>query len=95
MRERYPKRLSVLLESSRQRLSGLLEVSDIEAGLQTVGWLRPGIDGESAAKAAAARQVEVIPSVGTIVAARHKKDYSWDSQRLVPVKSGEVSGNLR
>jgi GntR family transcriptional regulator/MocR family aminotransferase len=61
MREVYSERLSVLLESSRQRLSGLLEVSDIEAGLQTVGWLRPGIDGESAAKAAAARQVEVIP----------------------------------
>lgn len=32
-----------------------------EAGLQTVGWLREGIDGESATRAAAARGVEVFP----------------------------------
>lgn len=61
MREVYSERLSVLLESARQRLSGLLEVSNIEAGLQTVGWLGAGIDDEAAARAAAARQVEVIP----------------------------------
>jgi GntR family transcriptional regulator/MocR family aminotransferase len=61
MREVYSERLSVLLESARQRLSGLLEVSNIEAGLQTVGWLSAGIDDEKAAQAAAARQVEVIP----------------------------------
>lgn len=61
MREVYSERLSVLLESARQRLSGLLEVSNIEAGLQTVGWLSADIDDEKAAQAAAARQVEVIP----------------------------------
>ena len=61
MREVYSERLSVFLENARQRLSGLLEVSNIEAGLQTVGWLGDGIDDETAAKAAAARQVEVIP----------------------------------
>jgi GntR family transcriptional regulator / MocR family aminotransferase len=61
MREVYSERLSVFLENVRQRLAGLLEVSDIEAGLQTVGWLGDGIDDETAAKAAAARQVEVIP----------------------------------
>jgi GntR family transcriptional regulator/MocR family aminotransferase len=61
MREVYSERLSVFLENARQRLSGLLEVSNIEAGLQTVGWLGDGIDDATAAKAAAARQVEVIP----------------------------------
>jgi GntR family transcriptional regulator/MocR family aminotransferase len=61
MREVYAEQLSVLLESARQRLTGLLEISSIEAGLQTVGWLRDGMDGEAAAKAAAARDVEVIP----------------------------------
>jgi GntR family transcriptional regulator/MocR family aminotransferase len=61
MREVYAERLSVLLKSAREKLSGLLEISEIEAGLQTVGWLRKGISGESATKAAAARGVEVFP----------------------------------
>ncbi len=61
MRSVYAERLTVLHESARQQLGGLLEISDIEAGLQTVGWLRNGIDGEWAAQAAAAREVEVVP----------------------------------
>lgn len=61
MREVYAERLSVLLESARQRLAGLLEISNIEAGLQTVGWLRGAMDGEAAATAAAKRDVEVTP----------------------------------
>ena len=61
MREVYAERLSVLLESAREELVGLLAISEIEAGLQTVGWLCEGIGGESAAKAAAARGVEVFP----------------------------------
>ena len=51
----------MLLESARQRLAGLLEISEIEAGLQTVGWLRGAMDGEVAATAAAKRDVEVTP----------------------------------
>jgi GntR family transcriptional regulator/MocR family aminotransferase len=42
-------------------LAGLLGISNIEAGLQTVGWLRDGIAAESAVKAAAMRNVEVTP----------------------------------
>jgi GntR family transcriptional regulator/MocR family aminotransferase len=61
MREVYAERLSVLLESASDRLDGLLEISKVEAGLQTVGWLRSGIDEATAVKAAAARKVEVIP----------------------------------
>lgn len=61
MREIYAERLSILLESAREKLAGLLEISQIEAGLQTVGWLGEGIEGEWAARAAAARGVEVFP----------------------------------
>lgn len=61
MRKIYAERLSVLLDIGRERLAGLLEISDVEAGLQTSAWLPRGISGESAAKAAAARGVEVTP----------------------------------
>jgi GntR family transcriptional regulator / MocR family aminotransferase len=61
MREVYAERLSVLMQSARQRLAGLLELSNVEAGLQTVGWLREGIDSEGARRAAKARKVEVMP----------------------------------
>ncbi len=61
MREVYAERLSVLLECARQSLTGLLEISGVEAGLQTVGWLSGGLDGELAATAAAKRDVEVTP----------------------------------
>jgi GntR family transcriptional regulator/MocR family aminotransferase len=61
MREIYAERLSVLLEEAKTRLAGVLEISNIEAGLQTMGWLKEGIDAESAAKAAAMRNVDVVP----------------------------------
>ncbi len=61
MRQVYAERLSVLLDGARQHLAGLLEVSKVEAGLQTAGWLCAGLDGKSAANAAAARGVEVTP----------------------------------
>jgi GntR family transcriptional regulator/MocR family aminotransferase len=60
MHEVYAERLWVLWESATQRLSGLLDVSRVEAGLQTVGWLRVG-NASAASKAAAARDVEAIP----------------------------------
>lgn len=61
MREVYARRLSVLLEGAREKLTGLIKISEIEAGLQTVGWLCEGIDGETATRAAAGRDVEVFP----------------------------------
>jgi GntR family transcriptional regulator/MocR family aminotransferase len=61
MRAVYAERLSFLLLSARERLAGLLDISGVEAGLQTAGWLREGITGVSAARAAAARNVDVIP----------------------------------
>ena len=61
MRELYAQRLSTLLECARRQLKGLLEIPDVEAGLRTVGWLQRGIRAEAAAKAAGARDVEVVP----------------------------------
>jgi GntR family transcriptional regulator/MocR family aminotransferase len=61
MREVYAERRSILMESARRKLTGLLELSSVEAGLQTVGWLCRGIDGAAARRVAQARKVEVIP----------------------------------
>jgi GntR family transcriptional regulator/MocR family aminotransferase len=61
MREIYSERQRVLVTEGRKHLAGLLEISEIEAGLQTVGWLSNGLSGVAAADAAAARGVEVIP----------------------------------
>jgi GntR family transcriptional regulator/MocR family aminotransferase len=61
MRQVYAERLSVLQESARERLAGLIEFIGIEAGLQTAAWLCDGLTGETAAAAAAVRKVEVIP----------------------------------
>ena len=61
MREVYAERLSILMESARTKLTGLLELSSVEAGLQTVGWLCQGIDSVAARRLAQARKVEVTP----------------------------------
>ncbi len=59
MREVYAERRAVLLEASQQHWSGLLEISGIEAGLQTAAWLTRGTDGGQVAQAAEKRDVEV------------------------------------
>jgi GntR family transcriptional regulator/MocR family aminotransferase len=61
MREVYAERLATLLECARERMAGLLEISGVEAGLQTAAWLHKGLNGESVAAEAARLAVEVIP----------------------------------
>ena len=61
MRQLYAERLGVLVESAQARLAGLLELSSVEAGLRTVGWLQGGISAEHAARAAAEADVEAVP----------------------------------
>jgi GntR family transcriptional regulator / MocR family aminotransferase len=58
MRELYAERLGVLLEEGRRELRGVLELSEVEAGLQTVGWLR-GVSADAAVRVAHARGVDV------------------------------------
>jgi len=61
MRELYAERLAVLLDCAHERLAELLEISTVEAGLQTVGWLKCAIGAERVAERAAERDVEVVP----------------------------------
>ncbi len=61
MREAYAERLGVLVEEANAHLDGVLTISRVEAGLQTVGWLREGLDAEAVAKAASAHNLEVVP----------------------------------
>ena len=61
MRQIYGERLTHLMEAARKKLAGALEISPVEAGLQTVGWLAPGLDADAVAAAAAARNVDVVP----------------------------------
>ena len=61
MRKIYSERLAVLLEESRLRLAGLLEVSNVQAGLQTTASLCNGMSGRAASQAAAKRGISVTP----------------------------------
>lgn len=59
MREVYAERLAVLLRAARERLSDVLEISAVEAGLQTSAWFRRAIDGHVAVAAAERRGLEL------------------------------------
>ncbi len=61
MREVYAERLRALLDAATDRLAGLLDVSGVEAGLQTVGWLPEGVDAVRVAQSAARHSVQVNP----------------------------------
>ena len=60
MRELYGARLAALLERGQKKLRGLLDISRIQAGLYTAGFLRNGMDSPEAEGAAALQQVETI-----------------------------------
>ena len=61
MREVYAERLGVLLRAAREKLDGAIEISNVEAGLQTVGWLPNNTSAENFAAAAAQKDLEFIP----------------------------------
>jgi GntR family transcriptional regulator / MocR family aminotransferase len=61
MRNVYAERLEMLSYYVRKQLSDVLTLSDIEAGLQTVAWLKPGISAEDLSMAAADRRVDIVP----------------------------------
>ena len=92
MRELYSERLAVFLEASRSRLGGLLEIPDVEAGLQTVGWLARGIRADRAAEEAARHEVEVVPlsrySSRSLLAARAAAGFCCGGHARVAAGSG-------
>ncbi|KAA6456910.1 PLP-dependent aminotransferase family protein [Acidobacteria bacterium AB60] len=61
MRQIYSERRAALVETAKTHWSGLLEISGVEAGLQTAARLCEGMDPEAAAMAAAERGIEVVP----------------------------------
>jgi GntR family transcriptional regulator/MocR family aminotransferase len=60
MRNLYAARLAALIEGGEQYLSGVLELSNVRAGLYTIGFLRNGMTSRQAEKLAAARGIEVL-----------------------------------
>jgi GntR family transcriptional regulator/MocR family aminotransferase len=60
MRELYAGRLAALLEGGRRHLSGLLEISNVRAGLYTAGFLKNGMTSREAEAEAAAHGVEAV-----------------------------------
>jgi GntR family transcriptional regulator/MocR family aminotransferase len=61
MRKTYEERLGILLESSLEYLSEFMEVSPVEAGLQTIGIFRRNISAELVAERADKEGVDVVP----------------------------------
>ena len=59
MRKLYQTRMEALLFSARRWLDGAVTVEPAAAGLQTVGWLRPGLDDRAVSARAAQAGVEV------------------------------------
>jgi GntR family transcriptional regulator/MocR family aminotransferase len=60
MRDLYAGRLAALNDGSKRYLGGLLETSDVRAGLYTAAFLKNGMTSRQAEKAAAAVDVEVV-----------------------------------
>jgi GntR family transcriptional regulator / MocR family aminotransferase len=61
MRKVYAERLGALAYHAHRHLSGILRLSEIEAGLQTIGWLQTGTIAEDVAIAGAKRKIDVVP----------------------------------
>ncbi len=60
MRNLYAGRLAALIEGGKEHLSGLLELSNVRAGLYTIGFLKNGMTSRQAEKLVAAQGVEVL-----------------------------------
>jgi len=59
MREVYAERLGVLLQAAQDKLEGRIVISKVEAGLQTVGWLKDKKTAENLVQAVANKNVEL------------------------------------
>ncbi len=61
MREIYATRLAALTDAVQSKLPESIQLSETEAGIATVAWLKKGLEASGVAKAAAAHKVETIP----------------------------------
>jgi GntR family transcriptional regulator/MocR family aminotransferase len=60
MRNLYASRLAALIEGGKQHLGGLLELSNVRAGLYTIGFLKNGMTSRQAETRAVAQGIEVL-----------------------------------
>jgi GntR family transcriptional regulator / MocR family aminotransferase len=60
MRNLYAERLATLMEGAKQHLDGSLEISNVRAGLYTIGYLKNGMTSRQAETLAEAQRVEVL-----------------------------------
>ena len=60
MRDLYAGRLAALIDGGKRYLKGLLEISEVRAGLYTAAFLKNGMASAQAEKAAARNDVEVV-----------------------------------
>jgi len=60
MRDLYASRLAALIDGGKRYLKGLLEISDVRAGLYTAAFLKNGMTSRQAEKAAAKRDIEAV-----------------------------------
>ena len=60
MRNLYAERIATLVDGARQHLSGLLEISNVRAGLYTIGYLKNEMTSRQAEKLAGAQGIEVL-----------------------------------
>jgi GntR family transcriptional regulator / MocR family aminotransferase len=60
MRDLYASRLAALIDQGREHLKGLLEISSVQAGLYTAGFLKNGMSSRQAERVATAHGVDVI-----------------------------------
>lgn len=60
-RELYASRLMTLREAMRSRLTGIIELPNIDAGTHIPGWLKEGLRADAVAAAASAKDVAAVP----------------------------------
>jgi len=60
MRNLYAERLATLMDGAKQHLHGMLEISDVMAGLYTIGYLKNGMSSRQAEESAASQGIEVL-----------------------------------
>jgi GntR family transcriptional regulator/MocR family aminotransferase len=60
MRNLYAERIATLMDGATQHLSGLLEISNVRAGLYTIGYLKNGMTSRLAEKLAGVQGIEVL-----------------------------------
>jgi GntR family transcriptional regulator / MocR family aminotransferase len=57
----YRERRDAFVEAMRAELGGALELGPTDAGIHTVGWLRPGVVDTAVERSAAAQGIDVMP----------------------------------